>query len=198
MEAINKIGVFCGSSMGSEPVFKQEAERLGKMLVENNIELVYGGANIGLMKILANTVLEKGGRVSGVMPDFLAQKEIVHRGITNLHIVHTMHERKHLMAKLSDAFIAMPGGFGTLDEVAEALTWYQLEILIKPVALFNVNGYFNHLIRFLDHCVETRFLRTEHRGNIIIEDQPDRLLERIKNFKPVEVDSKWVDELKLM
>jgi len=198
MNHIKSIGVFCGSSMGDGNVYRENASSLSKIMAENNIDLVYGGANIGLMKILANTILENGGKVIGVMPDFLVKKEIVHDSLSELHIVHSMHERKALMAKMSDAFIAMPGGFGTLDELAEALTWYQLEIIIKPIAIFNVAGYFDHLIQFLDHCVEKRFLRPEHRNNIIIEKDARILVEKLKAFVPIEVDSKWVDDLKLM
>jgi len=198
MSSIKSIGVFCGSSMGSEPVYREQAAILGQQLAKNKIELVYGGANIGLMKIIADKVLENGGAVSGVMPGFLIEKEIVHRNLTNMYTVHSMHERKELMAKLSEAFIAMPGGFGTLDELAEVLTWYQLEITRKPVAIFNVNGYFDHLISFLDNSVDQKFLRIEHRNNIIIEKDPFTLLKRIMAFNPLEVDSKWVDELKLM
>lgn len=198
MNHINSIGVFCGSSMGSDPVYGEQAAILGQLLVDNNIDLVYGGANIGLMKVIASTIISGGGKVYGVMPDFLVKKEIVHDQLTKLYTVQSMHERKALMAKLSDAFIAMPGGFGTLDELAEVLTWYQLEIIRKPIAIFNINGYFNHLISFLDHSVEKKFLRPEHRSNIIIEQDPDLLIKKICEFKPMEVDSKWVDELKIM
>ena len=195
---MKSICVFCGSSMGSEKVYQQKAFALGKLLAENNITLVYGGANIGLMKVLADTVLTFGGSVEGVMPGMLVEKEIAHQNLTKLHIVDSMHERKLLMANLSDAFIAMPGGFGTLDELAEVFTWIQLEIINKPCAIFNVIGYFDHLISFLDHSVNERFLRHEHRNNIIIDSDENRLLEKIISFKSIPVDSKWVDELKLM
>jgi uncharacterized protein (TIGR00730 family) len=198
MNLMQSLGVFCGSSMGSDMSYRTHAVRLAELMVQQQIELVYGGANIGLMKVLANTILDNGGRVTGVMPDFLVNKEIVHENLTKLHIVNSMHERKAMIAKLSDAFVAMPGGFGTLDELAEALTWYQLEIAAKPIAIFNVNGYFDHLIAFLDHCVKERFLRSEHRNNIIIDDNPEKLLFKLKSFKPIEVDGKWVEELKQM
>jgi uncharacterized protein (TIGR00730 family) len=198
MKIIRSLGVFCGSSMGGDVSYRTHAARLAELMAQQQIELVYGGANIGLMKVLANTMLDNGGKVTGIMPDFLVNKEIVHENLTKLHIVNSMHERKAMMAKLSDAFIAMPGGFGTLDELAEALTWYQLEIVVKPIAIFNVNGYFDHIISFLDHCVKERFLRSEHRNNIIIDRDPETLLNKIKSFKPIEVDGKWVDELKLM
>ncbi|MCK4679458.1 MAG: TIGR00730 family Rossman fold protein [Bacteroidales bacterium] len=195
---MESICVFCGSSMGREKVYQQKAFALGKLLAINNITLVYGGADIGLMKVLADTVLTFGGSVEGVMPGMLVEKEIAHQNLTKLHIVDSMHERKLLMAKLSDAFIAMPGGFGILDELAEVFTWAQLEIINKPCAIFNVNGYFDHLISFLDHSVNERFLRHEHRNNIIIDSDENRLLEKIISFKPIPVDSKWVDELKLI
>jgi len=194
---MKSICVFCGSNMGKEMVYHEKAFALGKLLAKNNITLVYGGANIGLMKVLADAVISLGGNVEGVMPGMLVDKEIAHQNLTKLHIVDSMHERKLLMAQLSDAFIAMPGGFGTLDELAEVFTWIQLEIINKPCAIFNVNGYFDHLISFLDHSVNERFLRHEHRNNIIIDSDENRLLEKIIFFDPIPVDSKWVDELKL-
>jgi uncharacterized protein (TIGR00730 family) len=160
--------------------------------------LVYGGANIGLMKILADSTLEHGGYAIGVMPHILVSKEIAHTGLNEIHIVNSMHDRKTTITGLSDAFIALPGGLGTLDELAEIFSWSQLEIVKKPLALFNIHGYFDYLIRYLDHCVSERFLRTEHRNNLIIDDDALRLLEKLETFKPVMVDSKWVDELKHM
>lgn len=192
------IGVFCGSSMGRSSLYQEQAAELGKVIALAGIRLVYGGANIGLMKVIANSVMEHGGTVTGVMPARLARLEIVHQGIHEIILVDTMHERKAKIAGLSDAFIAMPGGFGTLDEMAEILSWNQLDLIQKPLALFNINGFFNHLIRYLDFCVEERFLRTEHRNNILVDDDPHRLLQRLSTFKPLHAHSKWVDELKLM
>lgn len=193
---MNSIGVFCGSSMGSKPVYREAAYNLGRLLAEKRIKLVYGGSNIGLMKILANAVIEHGGYITGIMPEILVQKEIIHNNLSETHIVKDMQERKLLMATMSDGFITMPGGFGTLDELAEMLSWYQLEIHQKPTAIFNVNGFFDGLIQFLDLCVEDKFLRPEHRENIIISSDVNRIIEALINFRPVKVDSKWVDELK--
>lgn len=194
---MNSICVFCGSSMGKGDIYKNKAIELGKMLAKKNISLIYGGANIGIMRVLADTVLENGGKVIGVMPKLLIEKEITHKSLTELHVVENMHQRKKMMADLADAFIAFPGGFGTLDELSEILTWYQLEITDKPLAIFNVNGFFDNLLKFLDNAVEERFLRIEHRKNIVIEKDVEKILLKLLNYTPIEIDSKWVDELKL-
>jgi len=195
---MRRIGVFCGSSMGGNGIYKEKAIRLGRLFANNGIGLVYGGANIGIMKAIANAVLDEGGEAIGVMPGMLVSKEILHQNLTETHIVSSMHERKAKMAEISDAFIALPGGFGTLDEMAEILSWNQLEIINKPLAIFNINGYFNHLVKYLDNCVNERFLRREHRNNIIIDEDESRLIEKLINFNPIKVDSKWVDHLKQM
>jgi hypothetical protein len=184
--------------MGASPQYREQAAELGKVIALGGYHLVYGGANIGLMKILANGVMEHGGAVTGVMPSRLARLEILHDKIDEVILVDSMHERKARIAELSDAFIAMPGGFGTLDEMAEILSWNQLDLIQKPLALFNINGFFSHLIQYLDHCVEEKFLRPEHRHNILIEENPGRLIERLVTFNPVRPHHKWVDELKLM
>ncbi|HNS16601.1 MAG TPA: TIGR00730 family Rossman fold protein [Bacteroidales bacterium] len=195
---MKKLGVFCGSSMGGAMMYREKAAELGEQLARRQITLVFGGANIGLMKALADGVLHNGGRVIGVMPQILVEKEILHESLNEVIIVDSMHERKARMAGLADAFMALPGGFGTLDELAEILSWNQLEVISKPLALFNVNNYFGHLIRFLDHCVDERFLRIEHRNNILVGEDCTELLDRLATFIPVQVHSKWVDELKLM
>lgn len=195
---MKNIGVFCGSSMGRLRVYREKAAELGEQLALRRISLVFGGANIGLMKMVADSVLGKGGKVIGVMPQILVEKEILHQSMSEVIIVDSMHERKAKIASLSDAFIALPGGFGTLDELAEILSWNQLEVISKPLALFNIHGYFDQLIGYLDHCVEERFLRIEHRNNILVEDDIRLLLDRLMTFEPVQVHSKWVDELKLM
>jgi uncharacterized protein (TIGR00730 family) len=195
---IKKLGVFCGSSIGSNTVYKHHAQELGKLLAIKKIKLVYGGAYIGLMRVLANSVIDNGGYVIGIMPHRLAEMDIVHPGIQEMHLVGSMHERKAIISGLSDAFVAMPGGFGTLDELSEILSWIQLDMVRKPFAIFNINNFFDYLLRYLDHCVEERFLRHEHRHNIIIEKDAHRLIERIETHEPVSVDSKWVDELKHM
>lgn len=194
---INTICVFCGSSTGRGDGYASHARLLGRAIVKNNCDLVYGGSNIGLMRILADEVLAGGGRVTGVMPNGLADKEIAHSGLHDLRLVDTMHERKAMMASMSDAFIAMPGGLGTLDEIFEILSWNQLDIISKPAALFNVEGYYNHLLRFMDHTVDELFVRTEHRANLLVDDEAERLIKRIKDFIPNKPPSKWVDELKV-
>lgn len=194
---INTICVFCGSSTGKGEAYAANARLLGKAIVKNNYNLVYGGSNIGLMRILADEVLAGGGKVTGVMPNGLAEKEIAHTGLHNFHLVDTMHERKAMMASMSDAFIAMPGGLGTLDEIFEILSWNQLDIITKPAALYNVDGYYDHLLKFLDHTVEERFVRPEHRANLLVDDDAERLLARIKEFAPQKPPGKWVDELKV-
>jgi uncharacterized protein (TIGR00730 family) len=195
---IKNIGLFCGSSMGINPLYKQQAQEFGILLAQKKITLVYGGAYIGLMKIVADSVIERGGYVIGVMPHLLAEMDITHPQIHEMHIVGSLHERKTLIAELSDAFVTLPGGFGTLDELSEMLSWSQLNITEKPLAIFNIGGFFDDLIRYLDHCVAEKFLRREHRDNIIIEDDPTRLLENIERHKHVSADSKWVEELKNM
>jgi uncharacterized protein (TIGR00730 family) len=199
-ETISKIGsicVFCGSSTGRGESYAANARLLGKAIVKNNCNLVYGGSNIGLMRIIADEVLSGGGQVTGVMPNGLADKEIAHNGLQNFHLVDTMHERKAMMASLSDAFIAMPGGLGTLDEIFEILSWNQLDLINKPAAMYNVDGYYDHLLKFLDHTVEEKFVRTEHRANLLVDDDAERLISRIKEFAPQKPPSKWVDELKV-
>jgi uncharacterized protein (TIGR00730 family) len=177
-------------------MYIEKAKELGKLLASRDIALVYGGGNIGLMREIADAVLENGGEVTGVMPGLIAEKEIVHEGLTHLHIVETMHERKALMAKLSDGFIAMPGGFGTIDEIFEIMTWNQLEIIDKPTGLLNINGYFDHLLRFIDHSVDEKFVRAEHRSNLIVEDDPEILLNKLIKHKPMKAQ-KWIDRLKM-
>lgn len=194
---MKSICIFCGSSMGKGDIYKNKAIELGKLLAKKNIALIYGGADIGIMRILADTVLENGGKVIGVMPKILEDKEITHKHLTELHIVEDMAQRKKMMADLADAFITLPGGFGTLDELSEILTWYQLEITEKPLAIFNINGFFDEFLKFLDTAVEQRFLRIEHRKNIIVEQDEEKLLQKLQNYTRVEIDSKWVDELKL-
>ena len=194
---IKTICVFCGSSMGNNGVYRRKAEDFGQMLVKNNINLVYGGSNIGLMHALADTVLELGGKVTGVMPRHLADKNLVHQHLTEMHIVGSMHERKALMAELSDGFVAFPGGFGTLDELFEILSWNQLGIIQKPCALLNIDGYYNHLLDFLNHCVNENFIRPEHHHNLIVETDENLLLEKMLAFVPLRVN-KWIDRLKEM
>jgi uncharacterized protein (TIGR00730 family) len=194
---LKSICVFCGSSSGSNPVYTEKAIELGKLFVDKNIALVYGGSNVGLMHVIADTIMKAGGKVIGVMPHTLIEREVAHKGITEFHVVGSMAERKALMDELSDAFIAMPGGIGTLDELFEVMSWNQLELITKPVALFNVQGYYDHLLAFLDHSVDQRFVKPEHRINLISESDEKILLDKIINYNPVKVDGgKWIKELK--
>lgn len=191
-----KICVFCGSSMGYDKEFKESARRLGEFFANNNIELVYGGADVGLMKIIADTMLEKGSHVTGVMPGHLVDRGVVHHQLSELIKVGTMAERKQKMADLSEGFIALPGGFGTLDEVSEIMTYNQLRICDKPLGLLNINGYFDHLLKFIDHSTREGFVRKEHRDNIIVSDNIEDLLTKMNNYKPLEM-AKWIADIKV-
>ena len=194
---IKSVCIFCGSSSGSNTVYTEKAIALASLLVEKDITLVYGGSNVGLMRVLAYTMMEAGGKVVGIMPHTLINREVAHKGITEFHVVETMAERKALMEQLSDAFIAMPGGIGTLDEIFEVMSWNQLELINKPMALYNVLGYWDQLLAFLDHSVDQRFVKPEHRVNLISESNEEVLLEKILNYKPVRVDGgKWIKELR--
>jgi uncharacterized protein (TIGR00730 family) len=197
MPEIKSICVFCGSSAGSNEIYTLKARELGLLFVEKGITLVYGGSNVGLMREIADTMMTAGGKVIGVMPHNLIQREVAHKGITEFRVVETMAERKAVMDELSDAFISMPGGIGTLDELFEVMSWNQLELITKPVALFNVLGYWDQLLAFLDHTVDQRFVKAEHRLNLISESDEKILLEKILNYKPVKVEGgKWIKELR--
>jgi uncharacterized protein (TIGR00730 family) len=165
---------------------------MGVELVRRNIRLVYGGGNVGLMGVLADAVLKAGGEAVGVIPEHLMGREVGHKGLTKLHVVHSMHERKALMADLSDAFIAMPGGFGTLDEFCEVLTWAQLGLHGKPCGILNVFGYYSPLLAMFDHAVEERFLNVENRGLVLAQDSVVELLQALEEWRPVRVE-KWLD-----
>jgi len=186
-----RICVFCGSNSGMNPAYRDAAIAIGRLLAERGSELVYGGGNIGLMGILADAVLQKGGRVIGVIPESLMAKEVGHLGLTDLRIVKSMHERKALMADLSDGFIAMPGGFGTFEEFCEVVTWSQLGIHAKPCGLLNVNGYYDPLLELFDHAVREGFLREENRRLVLQDRDPTRLLEMMLQFRAPTVD-KWI------
>lgn len=171
------ICVFCGSATGINPVYAESARELGLLLAGSSHSLVYGGGNIGLMGILADSVLSHGGEVIGVIPDFLLQREVGHRGVSRLEIVESMHERKKRMADLADAFIAMPGGWGTLDELAEILTWRQLRIIHQPIGLLNINEYFNPLLEQMRSMVRDGFLAEDNMEFLRVEKSAERLLE---------------------
>ncbi|MCG8528604.1 MAG: TIGR00730 family Rossman fold protein [Opitutales bacterium] len=189
---IKNLCVYCGSSVGKNPVFKETAIEFGKHLAGEGIQLVYGGGNVGLMGAIADGCLEAGGTVTGVIPEDLLAKELGHKGIQNLEVVANMHERKHKMASLADAFVAMPGGIGTMEEIFEVYTWFQLQFHTKPCGLLNVEGYYDHLIRFLQHSVEERFLIQPHLDALIVESDISELLKKLKNAAPLK-DTKWWD-----
>jgi uncharacterized protein (TIGR00730 family) len=193
---MKSVCVFCGSSTGIRESYSENARLLGRVLTNNNITLVYGGGNVGLMGIIADTVIAEGGRTIGVMPKSIAELELAHDNLTELYLVDTMAERKEMMAKLSDAFIAMPGGFGTLDELSEILTYNQLRICDKPMGLLNIEGYFDGLLNFFDHAVNERFVREEHRKNVIVSNTPSGLINKLGEYKPVQI-GKWIEDIKV-
>lgn len=183
--ALKRICVFCGSNAGARPEYAAGARELASHLAARNLGLVYGGGNVGLMGIIADAMLEAGAEVIGVIPRSLVEREVAHHGVTKLHVVQTMHERKAMMNELCDAFIAMPGGFGTLEEFFEVLTWSQLGYHRKPCGLLNVARFFDPLEAMLDHAVTEQFLRPAHRALVIAESSPSRLLDRLEGFVPV-------------
>ena len=189
---MKRVCVFCGSNPGVREDYRNSAQALARALAGRGLGLVYGGGNVGLMGMLADSMLQAGGEVIGVIPRSLVAKEVAHRGVTELRIVDTMHERKALMNDLSDAFIALPGGFGTLDEFFEILTWSQLGIHGKPSGLLNVAGYYDRLLAMLDHAVAEGFLRPAHRDLVIADSDVDALLLRLAAFVPVPV-GKWAN-----
>jgi uncharacterized protein (TIGR00730 family) len=187
-----RICVFCGSSSGARPAYTQAAALLAKHLVSRGIGIVYGGSKVGLMGAVADAALEAGGHVIGVIPQALVEKEVSHRGLPDLRVVASMHERKALMTELSDAFIALPGGFGTFDELCEVLTWAQLGLHRKPCGVLNVEGYYDRLLSFFDHAVTEQLLKPEHRRIVIADSRPEPLVERLLKSELPLVD-KWID-----
>lgn len=189
--AISTLCVFCGSSPGHDPVHGTAARALGGALTAAGIDLVYGGGHVGLMGMVADAVLAGGGRVTGVIPQALHDLEVAHHGLTALHVVGSMHERKAMMADLSDGFIAMPGGIGTFEELFEMWTWGQLGYHGKPVGLLNVGGFYDRLVGFIDDVVEAGFLRAAHRSMLMVEDDPAALVARMQAYRPPVVE-KWI------
>jgi uncharacterized protein (TIGR00730 family) len=188
---MKKICVYCGSSPGARPGYLEAARALAQALVKRNIGLVYGGASVGIMGEIADTVLAQGGQVTGIIPQALKDKEISHTGLTELIVVGSMHERKAMMADVSDGFIALPGGLGTFEELFEVLTWSQLGFHKKPCALLNVEGYYDHLSLFLDHAVKEQFVKDIHREMLLVESSAEKLLDLIDQYQPPAVD-KWI------
>ena len=188
---MKRICVFCGSNAGARECYSQAATELGCTLARRSIELVFGGGHIGLMGAIADAVLNSRGKVIGVIPESLVARELAHRGVQDLRVVASMHERKALMAELSDGFIALPGGFGTFEEFCEILTWPQLGLHQKPCGLLNVDGYYNPLLELFDHAVREQFLTPQHRNWVLLDTNGERLLDRMHQFIPPRVE-KWI------
>jgi uncharacterized protein (TIGR00730 family) len=190
---MRRLCVFCGSSVGRRADYAAAARQLGAALARRGTGLVYGAGDIGLMGMLADAALQAGGEVIGVIPHALVDREVSHEGLTQRHIVSTMHERKALMADLADGFAALPGGYGTADEFFEVLTWAQLGLHAKPIGLLNTAGYFDPLLAWLDRMLKDGFLQTEHRALLLVENEVERLLDSLAAYKPAEQRAKWID-----
>jgi uncharacterized protein (TIGR00730 family) len=189
--AIRRVCVFCGSSFGRGPRYQAHARALAEALVGAGMGLVYGGTQVGLMGVLADTVLAQGGEVLGVIPEPLVALEVAHRGLTQLHVVGSMHERKAMMADLSDAFVALPGGLGTLEETFEIITWAQLGLHTKPVGLLDTDGYYGPLLAFIDRAIAEGFIAKEHTALLLTAPEPEQLLEAILHYRPPALPPKW-------
>ena len=192
MNRLDSICVFCGSSPGNDPKLLAEAEQLGKTLAIQQIKLVYGGAKIGVMGAVANGVLRNNGSAIGVIPDFLKKKEVVHLGLTELITTRNMHERKLQMHELSDGFVTLPGGFGTLEELFEIITWAQLGLHQKPIGLLNINGFYDHLLAMLQNMVDAQLLKPENMELLIVDSSINKLLEKMYKFEPSNTP-KWLN-----
>ena len=193
MSGLRSVCVFSGSSPGARPSYTETATALGREIAERGLRLVYGGASVGLMGAVADAALAAGGEVVGVIPQHLVDREVAHDGLTELRVTGSMHERKALMADLADGFVALPGGLGTLEELAEVLTWSQLGLQSKPCGLLDVEGFFDPLLAFLDHTVAERFVSTEHRALVLAADRPDALLDLLAGWRPGVPETKWLD-----
>ena len=193
LRPVERVCVFCGASPGANPAYAEATAELARLLVADGVGVVYGGGGVGLMGALADAVLAEGGEIIGVIPRALVDREIAHRDVPDMHVVGSMHERKALMAELADAFVALPGGIGTLEELFEVYTWAQLGLHTKPCALLNVEGYYEGVAGFLAHAVEERFLPQETRDLLMVERDPAALIERLKAFEPRTLIPKWID-----
>jgi hypothetical protein len=180
--------VFCGSNHGNKPLYRETAAVLGRKLATLGLKLVYGGGNVGLMGVVADAALDAGGEVVGVMPQALVDMEVAHHGLTELVVVQSMHERKARMADAADAFVALPGGYGTFEEFCEVLTWTQLGLQVKPCGVLNVGGFYDPLLALFDRAVEDCFLRPEHREMVLADTDVDALLKRLASYKPVKIN----------
>lgn len=194
MSTLRRICVYCGSNPGSDPAHRHAAHALGALLARSGMGLVYGGGNVGLMGAVADGALSQKGEVIGVIPRALMEKELGHGGVTALHVVTSMHERKQMMVDLSDGFIALPGGFGTLDELFETLTWLQLSFHDKPVGILNVGGFFGGLIDFIHHMSRSGFLKPEHARCVLVESDAEKLLAAMESFRPPDL-GKWIEKM---
>jgi len=193
---MKRICVFCGSSPGSKPTYNQAAVELGQELARQDIELVYGGGRVGMMGKIAGATLDSGGKVIGVIPEYLAEKEVAFTDLAELYVVPTMHDRKALMVELSDGFIALPGGLGTFEEFFEVLTWGQLSLHKKPCGLLNIEGYYDKLVNFLDHAVQEDFIQSEHREILLVASRPEELIEKFSGYNPPTLDkATWAKHL---
>ncbi len=192
---MKKICIFCGSSMGFNPIYKEKAVELGQVLADNECELLFGGGSVGLMKVIADVMMERGCKVTGTITQHLLDMHVGHPEIDELIVVESMAERKKILEDMADGFIALPGGIGTMDEFFEAYVLSQLRVFDKPVALFNVNGYYDGIVAFIKHIADEGFMRREHAENLIVSDDPKDLLAKMEQFEPADV-TKWVVEIK--
>ena len=192
---MKKICIFCGSSMGFDPIYKEKAAELGHVLADHGCELLFGGGSVGLMKVIADVMMERGCKVTGTITKHLLDMHVGHDGIDELIVVDSMAERKKILEDMADGFIALPGGIGTMDEFFEAYVLSQLRVFDKPVALFNVNGYYDGIVEFIKHIADEGFMRREHAENLIVSDDAKDLLEKMEQFQPADV-TKWVVEIK--
>jgi len=188
---MKRVCVYCGSSVGNNPIYRDVAVAMGSLLAKKKIALVYGGGHVGLMGVIADAVLAAGGEAIGVIPQSLADREIAHGGLTDLRIVDSMHTRKAMMADLSDAFIAMPGGVGTFEEFFEAITWTQLGLHRKPCGLLNAGGFYTPLVAFIDQAVSEGFIKPIHRSMMVVDDNPERLINTLAEMDLPDVP-KWI------
>jgi len=185
---MKRICVFCGSSLGAKPEYSKAAQELGYLMAQKGIGLVYGGASVGIMGEVANAVLKEGGEAIGVIPGFMVEKELAHKKLSDLRVVNSMHERKALMAELSDGFIALPGGFGTFEEFFEVLTWGQLSIHTKPCGLLNICNYYDKLIEFIDYSVKEQFVKVDCRALVLAGNEPKDLLEKMQSYQAPKIE----------
>ena len=192
---MKKICIFCGSSMGFDPIYKEKAAELGHVLADHGCELLFGGGSVGLMKVIADVMMERGCKVTGTITKHLLDMHVGHDGIDELIVVESMAERKKILEDMADGFIALPGGIGTMDEFFEAYVLSQLRVFDKPVALYNVNGYYDGIVEFIKHIANEGFMRREHAENLIVSDDAKDLLEKMEQFQPADV-TKWVVEIK--